>query len=99
MQPGTQAVQPRLFTVEVANSARNAPVHCEDRENMQKWLKQNKNKQMKALFLDAQICAGPFQNLAIPLCLSTKEKPPIVGRQSPKVLAGQVYPFLASLIN
>lgn len=54
---------------------------------------------MKALFLDVQMCAGPFQNLAIPLCLSTKENPSIVGRQSPKVLAGQVYPFLASLIN
>lgn len=69
------------------------------RENVKKWLKQSKNKQTETLFLDAQMCAGPFQNLAIPLCLSIKEKLLIVGWQSPKVLAGQAYPFLASLIN
>lgn len=69
------------------------------RGNVKKWLKQNKNKQTETLFLDAQMCAGPFQNLGILLCLSIKKKLPIVGWQSPKVLAGQAYSFLASLIN
>lgn len=47
------------------------------------------------LFPDAQICAGQSQTLALPLYLSENENLPIMGKQSPKVLAGQVYPFFS----
>lgn len=51
---------------------------------------------------DAQMCVcggGQCQNLVIPLYLSKNESPPIVGKQSPRVLAGQVDLCLAPLTN
>lgn len=106
MQAGTQAVQPCLSPVEVVNTY-SCPL-VRTRENMQKTVK-NKTKTNRqkphgvAHYLRCtNVCVwggGQCQNLVIPLYLSKNESPPIVGKQSPKVLAGQVDLCLAPLTN
>lgn len=103
MQDGAHAVWPCLSAVEEDCKLPGPCKVCscpnvKNRENAQRVINRTtvtvKILLQGTLFPDVQICAGQCQTVAL-LYLSENENPSIMGKQSPKVLAGQVYPFFS----